>query len=152
MRKAGRPSPPLIAYGMHRGPCVSGTRTHFQVAMTVVMLVDDDEGARESLTELLEETGYSVLQADNGSAAWQLLEEVEGRCDIIVLDLMMPTMNGWDFRRKQRGDPRFAGIPVLLMSSGAHIASVSAELEAADYMSKPVEIADLREKLRKHAA
>lgn len=119
--------------------------------MTVVMLVDDDEGARESLTELLEETGYSVLQADNGSAAWQLLEEVKGRCDIIVLDLMMPTMNGWDFRRKQKGDARFAGIPVLLMSSGAHIASVSAELEAADYMSKPVEIADLREKLRKHA-
>jgi CheY-like chemotaxis protein len=120
--------------------------------MTVVLLVDDDEGARESLTELLEETGYSVLQADNGSTALRLLEEVKGRCDIIVLDLMMPTMNGWDFRRKQRGDPRFAGIPVLLMSSGAHIASVSAELEAADYMSKPVEIADLREKLRKHAA
>ena len=40
---------------------------------------------------------------------------------------------------------------MLLMSSGAHIASVSAELEAADYLSKPVEIADLREKLRKHA-
>src|SRR5580704_10126282 len=136
---------------MHRAPCLCSARSYFQVAMTVVMLVEDDEAARESLTELLEETGYSVLQADNGSAAWQLLEEVKGRCDIIVLDLMMPTMNGWDFRRKQRGDSRFAGIPVLLMSSGAHIASVSAELEAADYMSKPVEIADLREKLRKHA-
>ena len=123
-----------------------------QVVMKVVMLVDDDDGARESLTELLQETGYSVLPAENGSAAWQLLEKVQGKCDIIVLDLMMPTMNGWDFRRKQRGDPRFADIPVLLMSSGAHIASVSAELEAADYMSKPVEIADLREKLRKHAA
>ena len=68
--------------------------------MTVVLLVDDDEGARESLTELLEETGYSVLQADNGSAALQRLEDVQGRCDVIVLDLMMPTMNGWDFRRK----------------------------------------------------
>jgi CheY-like chemotaxis protein len=129
-----------------------GIRSYFQVAMTVVLLIDDDEDARGSLTELLEETGYAVLQADNGSAAWQRLEEVDGRCDVILLDLMMPTMNGWDFRRKQRGDPRFAGIPVLLMSSGAHIASVSAELEAADYLSKPVEIADLREKLRKHAA
>ena len=44
--------------------------------MTVVLLVDDDEAARESLTELLEETGYSVLQADNGSAALQRLEDV----------------------------------------------------------------------------
>lgn len=120
--------------------------------MTVVMLVDDDEGARESLTELLQETGYAVLQAENGAAAWRLLQEVDGKCDVIVLDLMMPTMNGWDFRRKQRADPRFAEIPVLLMSSGAHIASVSAELKAAGYLSKPVEIADLREKLREHAA
>ena len=127
-----------------------GTRSYFLVAMTVVMLVDDDDGARESITELLEGTGYSVLQAENGSAAWRLLEDVKGRCVIIVLDLMMPMMNGWDFRRKQRGDSRFAGIPVLLMSAGAHIASVSAELEAADHVPKPVDIADLLEKLRRH--
>jgi CheY-like chemotaxis protein len=119
--------------------------------MKVVMLVEDDDEARESLGELLEEAGYTALLAENGSAAWKLLEERQGRCDVILLDLMMPVMNGWDLRRRQRADPRFAAIPVLVMSAGAHMASVADELGAADYIPKPIEIGVLLEMLQRHS-
>jgi CheY-like chemotaxis protein len=118
--------------------------------MKVVMLVEDDDEARESLGELLEEAGYTAMVAENGSAAWKLLEERQGHCDVILLDLMMPVMNGWDFRRKQRADPRFSAIPVVVMSAGAHMASVADELGAADYIPKPIEIGVLLEMLQRH--
>ena len=65
---------------------------------------------------------------------------------------MMPTMSGWDFRRKQREDTRFSQIPVLLMSAGAHIATVASELGAAGYVSKPVEIPELLRSIRKYSS
>jgi CheY-like chemotaxis protein len=118
--------------------------------MKVVMLVEDDDEARESLRELLEEAGYTAMVAENGSAAWKLLEQRERRCDVILLDLMMPVMNGWDFRRRQRADPRFSGIPVLVMSAGAHMTSVADELGAAAYIPKPIEIGVLLEMLQRY--
>lgn len=120
--------------------------------MTSVMLVEDDDDAREVLAAALEEAGYKTLRADNGAVALKLLQEHEGACDIILLDLMMPTMSGWDFRRKQREDARFARIPVLLMSAGAHIATVAGELEAAGYVSKPVEIPELLQSIRRYSS
>ena len=120
--------------------------------MTNVMLVEDEDDAREVLAIALEDAGYRILQADNGAAAWKLLQEHEGRCDIILLDLMMPTMSGWDFRRKQREDARFSQIPVLLMSAGAHIGTVATELGAAGYVAKPVEIRELLQNIRRHSS
>jgi CheY-like chemotaxis protein len=118
--------------------------------MKVVMLVEDDEEAREALGDLLEDAGYAVVLAENGSAAWKLLEQPGQSCDVILLDLMMPIMNGWDFRRRQRADPRFASIPVLVMSAGAHMASVADELGTAGYLPKPIEIGVLLEMLQRH--
>jgi CheY-like chemotaxis protein len=109
----------------------------------VVMVVDDDPDAREAITAILEDAGYDAIQAANGSEALRLLGDNRGRCDLILLDLMMPVMNGWDFRRRQRATPAFAEIPVLLMSAGAHMPTVSGELQAAGYVTKPVETSDL---------
>ena len=120
--------------------------------MTNVMLVEDEDDTREILASALEEAGYRILRADNGAAAWKLLQEHDGRCDLILLDLMMPTMSGWDFRRKQREDTRFSKIPVLLMSAGAHIATVASELGAAGYVSKPIEIPELLRSIRRHSS
>jgi DNA-binding response OmpR family regulator len=119
--------------------------------MKVVMIVDDDDEAREALGAILAESGYRVLQAEHGAAAWKLLEGSPGGCDLILLDLMMPVMNGWDFRRKQRLDPRFVNIPVLMMSAGAHIAAVADDLGATDYIPKPIDIDVLVEKVKRHA-
>jgi len=63
---------------------------------------------------------------------------------------MMPVMNGWDFRAKQRAIPAFAATPVLLMSAGAHLATVSGELKAAGCIAKPVEMGDLLDVVKRH--
>jgi len=116
----------------------------------VVLVVDDDPDAREAITAILGDAGYDALSAANGLEALGQLGDHEGRCDLILLDLLMPVMNGWDFRRKQRETPAFAHIPVLLMSAGAHMATVSGELNAAGYVTKPVEMADLLAVVQQH--
>jgi CheY-like chemotaxis protein len=116
-----------------------------------VMLVEDDDDARDALAALLEEADYQVLQAPNGAEALRILEARPGSCDIILLDLMMPVMNGWDFRRLQKRRAALANIPVVLMSAGAQIAFAVEDLDAAGYVSKPVEIADLIEKVERHS-
>jgi DNA-binding response OmpR family regulator len=118
--------------------------------MKVVMLVEDDDETREALATVLEEARYRVLQAENGAAAWELLQAHGGACDIILLDLMMPVMNGWDFRRRQKDASAFSAIPVLLMSAGGHIASACVDLDASGYVSKPVEVRELLDKVQQH--
>jgi CheY-like chemotaxis protein len=122
---------------------------------TTLLLVEDDDDTREALAELLEEQGFEVRAARDGSVALQALNEVVGgggRCDLVILDLMMPVMNGWDFRLKQKADPRLANIPVLVMSAGTTIAAVTDQLQAADYVTKPVDIRDLLQKIQRIAA
>jgi CheY-like chemotaxis protein len=119
-----------------------------------VLLVEDDVDTREALEEVLASTGYDVLAAPNGFEALGLLRGEQSRTrrsgggvvgvvDVVILDLMMPVMSGWDFRAEQLADPMLSAIPVLLMSAGAHLEAVSDELEAADYITKPVEVPDL---------
>jgi CheY-like chemotaxis protein len=113
----------------------------------VVLVVEDDRDVLEALAETLEETDYQVLRARNGLEALGQLEAHP--CDLILLDLMMPVMNGWDFRHKQRGTPSIAGIPVLLMSAGAHLSTASGELDAVGYVTKPVDVSDLLDTVRR---
>ena len=118
----------------------------------VVLVVEDDADALQAITAILEDAGYHVLGAANGVEALGQLGDRKGRCDLILLDLLMPVMNGWDFRYKQRQTPAFADIPVLLMSAGAHMAIVSGELDAVGYVTKPVEMADLLDVVRQHCS
>jgi len=119
-------------------------------AKPVVLVVEDDPDALQAITAILEDAGYEALGAANGVEALGQLGDHKGRCDLILLDLLMPVMNGWDFRRKQRETPAFANIPVLLMSAGAHMATVSGELNAAGYVTKPVEMSDLLAVVQQH--
>jgi CheY-like chemotaxis protein len=116
----------------------------------VVLVVEDDPDALDAIIAILEDAGYDALRAANGSEALRQLADHDGRCDLILLDLLMPVMNGWDFRRKQKDTPAFADIPVLLMSAGAHMATVSGELNAAGTVTKPVEVADLLAVVQRH--
>lgn len=116
-----------------------------------LLVVEDDGDTREALEELLVGAGYDVLTAPNGVVALTLLrtEREKGGvpCSAVILDLMMPVMNGWDFRARQRADPALASIPVLLMSAGGHLAAVSEELSAAGHVTKPVDVPDLLAKV-----
>jgi two-component system chemotaxis response regulator CheY len=120
-------------------------------ARKIVMLIDDDEDERDALAELLAAEDYRVLQAPNGAEGLKVLEESPEPCHIILLDLMMPVMNGWDFRRVQKGKSELAHIPVVLMSAGAQIAFAVDDLDVAGYVSKPVEMPDLLDKIERHS-
>ena len=120
-------------------------------ASGVVLVVEDDFDVLNAIAAILEDEGYEVLRAANGAEALGKLADRQGQCDLILLDLLMPVMNGWDFRHKQRQMPAFAGIPVVLMSAGAHMATVSGDLDAAGYLTKPVEMTDLLGVARRHA-
>jgi len=116
-----------------------------------VMIVEDDDATRDALATLLEDENYRVLQACNGAEALQILNNADpGACQMIFLDLMMPVMNGWDFRQQQRRTSTLASIPVVLMSAGAQLAIASEDLDAAAYVSKPVVIDDLLAIVRRH--
>ncbi len=100
-------------------------------AVRRILLVDDDPDIREALAEALAADGNEVRTAENGRAA--LASARAERPDVIVLDLMMPVMNGWEFRRIQRGDADLAGIPVIVISAGRP----GRDLGAAAFLPKP---------------
>ncbi len=96
-----------------------------------VLIVEDDVDIRETLAELLATAGYVTAQAGNGRDA--LDEARRAPPDLIVLDLMMPVMDGWQFRSAQRRDPALAPIPVIVISA----AGPSASIDADTFLQKP---------------
>lgn len=105
-----------------------------------VLIIDDDEDIRESLIGCLEGEGYQPIAAPNGKQALELLASLDPPPCIIVLDLMMPVMDGRSFREEQLRSPALAKIPVVLIS--AYVpdpAEVAQELRIPDYLSKPVD-------------
>jgi len=114
-----------------------------------VLVVDDDPDTLDAIATIIEDAGYDVMRAGNGREALQELKDSQGRCDLILLDLLMPVMNGWDFRRRQRETPAFADIPVFLMSAGAHLAVVREELQASGSVAKPVDEEEILDVVRR---
>ena len=111
-----------------------------------ILLVDDDIDLRESLAEVLEEAGYTVDRAANGQEALQSLRQE--RPTVILLDLLMPVMNGWQFCQLKRRDQSVANIPVIAMSAAvSKDPSSPYYIEVDDFLAKPVEIDDLLSKL-----
>jgi CheY-like chemotaxis protein len=106
-----------------------------------ILVVDDDRDLRELLAAVLNSAGYEVLTAENGAAALSVLRTVLP--DLIILDLMMPVMNGWQFREAQSALPDYAPIPVVCLS-GHHAARHQATaLGISVCVVKPFEIDDL---------
>ncbi len=104
-----------------------------------ILIVEDDVAIRNALQEILEEEGYLVAGAANGQEAIELLRRHARPC-VILLDLMMPVMNGWQFRAIQRQDPKLAPIPTIIISADGNVAETAAAIGAADYLSKPIQL------------
>jgi CheY-like chemotaxis protein len=100
-----------------------------------ILVIDDDAIIRATLTEMLEDQGYSVASAANG---WEALNHLRTALPphLIVLDLMMPVMDGWEFRRQQLKDPDLASIPVIVLSSLVERRGEAADSDAIDYLPK----------------
>jgi CheY-like chemotaxis protein len=104
-----------------------------------VLVVDDDAGIRESIMETLEDHGYQPIGAANGREALDLLHEADPPPSLILLDLMMPVMDGWSFREEQLKSPELASIPVVAISAYQDVAE-QAEWLRVDYLSKPLKL------------
>jgi CheY-like chemotaxis protein len=87
-------------------------------SLAPILLIEDDADSRDTLAELLGESGYSVLQARSGAEALALLRSGY-KPSLILLDLMMPIMSGFEFREIQRRDPELMKIPVVVISGAA---------------------------------
>jgi CheY-like chemotaxis protein len=102
-----------------------------------LLVVEDDADIRDTLSDVLAWEGYDVLTAANGREALELLRRGTG-VDAILLDLMMPIMSGWEFRRVQLDDPALSGIPCVVLSASAPGAA-----QPDRYLAKPFGIEDL---------
>jgi CheY-like chemotaxis protein len=109
-----------------------------------ILIVEDDTATREALGLILAGQGFSVLGAANGQEALGLLRSGP-RPDLILLDLMMPVMDGWQFRREQVQDSILSAIPVVVLSADGNVRQKAAALRAAGYLQKPVEVESLLE-------
>jgi CheY-like chemotaxis protein len=81
-----------------------------------ILIVDDEEDIRESLSDFFQDAGFEVEVAMHGLEAWERLEKANAPC-VVVLDLAMPIMDGNALYARMRGDPRFSSIPVVIATS-----------------------------------
>jgi len=106
----------------------------FTVEAPPVLVVDDDAAVRRTMAKFLDHSGFEVVEADNGQVALTYLQD-GGKASVIVLDLRMPIMDGFAFRKAQRLDPVLCDIPVIILS-GADTDRFG-ELDAAATFEKP---------------
>jgi CheY-like chemotaxis protein len=113
--------------------------------MVSVLVVDDENDIREAVSELLADEGYEVLGAGDGAEALKQLRDHHP--SVVLLDLMMPVMNGWEFRAAQKGDPDLSRIPVIVLSALGRASGVDAE----GFIQKPFELDELLDAVRAYA-
>ena len=109
-----------------------------------ILIVDDDADVRESLAEVLGEEGYRVAGVRNGREALEYLRS-ETLPSLILLDMMMPEMDGWRFRLELQKVPELASIPVVILSGHGSVRDAALVLGAADYLRKPLRLESLLE-------
>ena len=114
-----------------------------------VLVVDDDQAIRTLIRDILEDEGYTVGDAMDGEA---LRAAAERRPAVILLDLMMPVMDGYEVGRRLRADPHTAGIPIVVMSAGSKAQAGAARIGAETYLSKPFDLETLLSTVGAYAA
>ena len=110
-----------------------------------VLVVDDDHDLREAVVELLEQAGYDAVPVCDGREALDYLLEARKRPSVILLDLMMPVMDGLRFREEQLARAEIADIPIVVMT--AHGRSPAPLLRASGFLRKPFDRASLLDAL-----
>src|SRR5260370_33120391 len=104
-----------------------------------VLVVDDDAAIRQPLCMILEDEGYGVATAADGREALTRLRSSPKPC-LILLDLMMPVMSGWDFRKQQQQAPDLAAIPIVVVSAVGNSVERMSALNAIAHFKKPVDL------------
>ena len=115
--------------------------------MGCILVVEDDADVRDVLRETLAEEGYEVVCAENGAEGMALLRG--SRPFLVLLDLLMPVMNGHEFRARQLADPRVRDIPVVVLTASTFPAPEG--IDATAFLKKPVDLDLLLETVQRFA-
>ena len=115
-----------------------------------ILIVEDDDVIRERLAEILAMRGYAVETAENGLVALEKLEAAALKPCLIVLDLLMPVMDGATFRREMLTRPHVSDVPVVILSGIAHRDVTARELGAVGVLRKPLDLARLYQLIGQH--
>jgi CheY-like chemotaxis protein len=110
---------------------------------SAVLIVEDDGDLREILGEILRDARFSVVLAADGADALAKLRASPELPGLILLDIMMPVLNGFEFRAAQRSDPRLAAIPVVVMSAVTSGDVKADALQPAAFLPKPLDREDV---------
>ena len=111
-----------------------------------ILVVEDDAGLRETLAEVLADDGHEVRVAEDGEAALEALHEWVP--ELIVLDLMMPRMNGYAFRQAQRELSGMVATKVLLLSAANGVAAAAQQIHADAWLVKPFGLHEVLESVK----
>ena len=114
-----------------------------------ILVLEDHDDFREQVQEYLQQAGYRVMGC---SSAVEALTVLQGgtRVSLILLDLMMPGVTGFQFRSEQRADASLRDIPVVVLTGGQHPSDYHANLHAVAYLQKPVDMEVVLEIVRKY--
>jgi CheY-like chemotaxis protein len=116
-------------------------------ANKTVLIVEDREGTREALLEILLSEGFAVAAAGNGQQALEYLGE-HSLPALILLDLQMPVMDGWELVERLRTEPAYHAVPVVLLSGASTIPDEARALGVDGFLRKPVDIDVLLQVIR----
>ena len=115
-----------------------------------IMVVDDEEDILFTVCQMLEMSGYDVIKATDGNECIEKLNSFSKLPDLILLDIMMPDLNGWDVAAKIKENPSWEKIPIVFLTAKGDTMSVGmGNLTADDYIVKPFDINDLRYRVKK---
>lgn len=113
-----------------------------------VLIVEDDQDIRELMVEILESEGYSTMAAACGREGLQKLTDSVKKPDLILLDLRLPGLDGFQFREAQLQNPSIADIPVVLISADTGLEEKNNRIGASGVLKKPVELDALVEMVK----
>jgi CheY-like chemotaxis protein len=117
-----------------------------------VLIVEDDPDMRESMESVLTYAGHSIAAVADGAEALSWLSGDRPHPCVIVLDLMMPGMNGFELRSRLRADPALAEIPVLVLTGAGNLADRKGIELQAEILRKPIDLKDLLAAIHRHCA
>ncbi len=113
-----------------------------------ILIVEDDEAIRSTMSDLLEMEGYTIYTSENGQEALNFLSAPPSMPDLILLDLMMPILDGFGFCEAKEKSAEIAQIPVIIMSADGNIRQKQTKTHALGYLKKPVDIDEVLKSVR----
>lgn len=115
-----------------------------------ILVVEDDDETARGVVDVLRIFGYQSRRAGNGKIALDMLRASPREYCVVLLDIMMPVMDGWTFLDEHRADPTLSKIPVIIVSAVPNAAARSAATLAVEVIPKPVETTRLRSSIDRY--